>query len=225
MKNLLLSVLLLLTAAPFAPAALGRQDPPPPPKPLNAAESRPPDLGRLEGGQYVNNFFGLSLAVPQDWVIVSGQRHGEITEESKKLIGTADARTQAQVNSSFERSTILLALTKLPAGQPGNAGFMVIAERVPSPAFKSGADVLRSMEGLTKGTQLTVEFQGDIRTEQLGGAEFATATIRNSSPYGVFMQKAYITVKNGYALQLFYTYTDEGDLKTFDAIIKSIKAR
>jgi hypothetical protein len=182
-------------------------------------------LGHLEGSDYSNDFFGITLSVPRDWMVVSAQRRGEIVEGSKKMIEAQDKRKQSQVNDSIERSTLLLSLTKLPPGQPANASFMLIAERIPSPSIRTGADVLRSMESLAKGTNFTLEFQGGIRTEQIGGAEFGVATIRNSSPHGVFMQKAYVTTKHGYGLQFFYTYLDDADLAAFDSIIKSVKVR
>jgi hypothetical protein len=182
-------------------------------------------MGHLEGGVYVNDFFGLSLSVPRDWEVISAQRRGELIEESKKALRGQDQKKQAQVNASIERSTILLSMTKFPAGQPSNAAFMLIAERIPSPSIRSGFDVLRAVEALAKGTNFTVEFQGGVRTEQIGGADFGVATIKNSSPYGVFMQKAYVTTKNGYALQFFYTYLDEADLPTLDSIIKSVKVK
>jgi hypothetical protein len=225
MKRFLrLSLLLLLASAATQASGQPRagQGPPPPPA---AVETKSLDLGHLEGGDYGNDFFGLTFSVPRDWVVVSAQRRGEIAEASKKMLQADDRRKQAQVNDSIERSKILLSLTKLPPGQPANASFMLIAERIPSPSIRTGADVLRSMESLAKGTNFNVEFQGGIRTEKVGGADFGVVTIKNSSPHGVFMQKAYVTTKHGYALQFFYTYLSDEDLPAFDSIIKSIKVK
>lgn len=183
------------------------------------------DLGQLNGVDCVNSFFGLSLSVPRDWQVVGSERSDQIGEEAKKMLVAENQRKQAQVNESIDRSTSLLSLTKLPAGQPGNASFMLIAERIPSPAIRNGEDVLHALERLAKGTNFKVEFQGGIRTESIGGAEFGVATIKSTSPYGVFMQKIYVTVKNDYGLQLFFTYLDEADLPTFDAIVKSVKLK
>ena len=78
------------------------------------------------------------------------------------------------------------------------------------------------MEETAKNTNFILEFQGPIKTEQIGTAEFAVATMKNSSPYGDVMQKVYMTVKNGYALQLFFTYLDAADLPALNSIVKTI---
>ncbi len=181
------------------------------------------DMGQLDGLNYVNEFFGLSLSIPRDWLVVSSQTRTQIGEDSKKLLESSDPAKKAAISSSIDRSTPLLALTKLPAGQSNNASLLMIAERIPSPEIKNGADVLHAMKKVMSGTNFNVEFQGDINTEQIGGSDFAVATIKNVSPYGTFMQKIYVTVSNDYALQLFFTYSDETDLQTFDVVMRSIK--
>jgi hypothetical protein len=216
---LLIGVLSTATSA-FAQPGGGGQNPPRPPAP--AAESRRIDLGQLDGENYNNNFFGLSLSVPGKWVVVSAQRRETMTEELKRVI-TGDQKKQEQIDDSIQRSFVLLSLTKLPAGEPGNASFMLIAERLPSPSVKNGADVIGLMKKAFTGTNFNVEFQGEVRTEIIGGADFAVATVKTTSPNGTFMQKIYVTTKNGYALELFYTYLDEADLATLDSIIKSVK--
>jgi len=174
---------------------------------------------------YLNDSFGLSLSIPREWVIVSAQQSSQIVDESKKILQARDQSQQTQIEQSIARSTTLLALTKLPAGQPNNASFMLIAERIPSPQIRNGVDVIRAMENVMKGSNFNIEFQGETRTERISNADFAVATIKNSSPHGVFNQKIYVTVKNGFALQFFFTYLDDADLTPYDAIMKSVKLK
>ncbi len=197
----------------------------PPPAPA-IIQARSLDLGRLDDGKYVNNFFGLSLSVPHDWVIVTAQRQKEIVEDTKKIAEAGgDAKQAKDMVASIERSTVLLSLTRLPAGLPGNAGFMLIAETVPSPSIRTGVEVLQSMERLAKGTNFKLEFLEAVHSESISGADFGVTRIRNTSPYGTIMQKIYTVVKNGYAIQFFYSYTDDADLAAFDSIVKSIKLK
>jgi hypothetical protein len=177
------------------------------------------DLGQLDGVNYANDFFGLSLSIPREWVV---------TTAPKNLKDTLKAESEAQkerVLDSIDRSTVLLALTKLPAGEPNNASFMLIAERIPRPAIKNGLDVIASMKKAMTGTNFKVEFQGEAVTEQISGRDFGVITVKNSSPFGDFQQKIYVTVKQGYALELFFTYTSPADLSTFDAIVKTINLK
>jgi hypothetical protein len=180
------------------------------------------DRGVLEGRTYTNNFFGLSVSLPRDWIIADAQRRDSIVEETKNKISSDDKSKKEMADASIARSVNLLSLTKLPPGQSHNASLMLIAERIPSPSIRNGADVIHSMEETAKNTNFILEFQGPIQTEQIGTAEFAVATMKNSSPYGDVTQKVYMTVKNGYALQLFFTYLDAADLPALNSIVKTI---
>lgn len=187
--------------------------------------TQPVDRGVLEGRTYSNNFFGLSVSLPRDWIIADAQRRDSIVTEAKDKLNSDDKGKKEMVDASIARSVNLVSLTKLPAGEAHNASLMLIAERIPSSSIKNGVDVIHSMEEAIKNTNFTLEFQGPIQTEQIGTAEFAVATMKNSSPYGVVMQKVYMTVKNGYALEFFFTYTDAADLPAFDAVVKTMKVK
>ena len=216
-KLSLLISLMIVAANAFAQSSAGVNQAPP-----AVVETKNLDRGQLDGLNYRNNFFGLSLSVPPTWIVVSAERTKAIVEETGKVV-TADQNKKAQIDASMERSALLLSLTKVPAGQPNNAAFMLIAERMPSPSVKTGADVVELMKKTFTGTNFNIEFQGDTQTERIGGADFAVATVKNTSPSGTFMQKIYVTTKNGYALELFYTYTDDADLAAYNSIVNTMK--
>lgn len=181
------------------------------------------DEGRLEGVKYTNNFFGISFSIPGNWRVLSAPKEPRFAEDLKSVVSSADQAKRDQLNDSIDRSKILLSLTKLPTGEPDNASLLLIAERIPTPAIKTAADVIRSMRKALAGTNFNVEFQGEPETRQVGGAEFATINLKSTTPQGVFMQRAYVTLKQPYALQLFFTYVNAADLPTFDTLIRSIK--
>ena len=85
--------------------------------------------------------------------------------------------------------------------------------------------MIQAMKRTMAGTNFNVEFEGEAVGEQISGAQFGVVTIKNTSPYGSFNQKIYVTVKEGYALQFFFTYTNAADLPTYDTLIKSIKIK
>lgn len=224
-KSMLLRIALVVFAAYAAPQASGQtgvvKDAPPTPRPSSPQRL---DLGRYEDGRYVNDFFGLAFSPPKDWQVVTAPTKVALTEMSKKDIAPDDAGKQAALHDSIERTTVLMSLLKFPAGSPANAAFLLIAERVPSSAFQTGADVLRSIEAGFEGTQFKIEFQqGGIRTEQIGGAEFAVATLKVDAPAGTYMQKMYATIRKGYGLQFNLTYVEgEDSVAAFDAAVKSV---
>ena len=237
MKRTLLRIALVLAAACAAPQASGqtgatKDNPPsapfeviaPPPKPRPAPPQQL-DLGTYEEGRYVNDFFGLAFSPPKDWRVVAAPTKAALREMTKTDIAPDDARAQAGLNASIERSTTLLTMTRYPAGMPANAAFLLIAERIPSPAVKTGADIIRSMEAGFKNTQFEVEMlQGGIRTERIGGEEFAVATLKFDSPRGVYMHKVYAAPRKGYALQFSLTYhaDGEGNVAAFDEAVRSV---
>lgn len=224
MKNILLTSLLLLAACfpsqTFAQATGAK----PPSLPEGAKVVGLDDMGHLDGVNYVNDFFGLSFSIPVNWVVVQ-RRNKEIAEASKKLVANEDEKKRAEYEKSIERSTVLLGLTRVPAGEPNNASLLVIAERVSSPTIKNGADALRSMETMTKNSRFKVEFQDGIHSETINGVEFACAMVKTTSPNGIFMQKIYMMIKNGYGLEFFFTYQDPAHVATFDKLMNTVKLK
>ena len=219
-KLTLLIVVLNAVTQVYGQSRAGEQDTP---QAATNPAAKAVDLGQLDGVNYVNNFFGLSLSIPQNWVVVNAQRREAMGEEIKQLISAPNQAKKSQIEDSINRSTLLLSLTKLPAGEPGNASFMLVAERLPLPSIKTGADVIRAMKNAMTNTNFNIEFLSEVHNVPIGGAPFSIVTVKNSSQYGTFTQKIYVTTKNGYSLQFFYTYLNESDLPAFDAIIKSIK--
>ena len=220
MKNIFLPFSLLLLATCFSPLTFGQATEVKPGLPLGAATQ----AGHLEGVNYVNDFFGLSFSIPGDWIVVQG-RNKEIAESSKKIVANEEAKKRAEYEKSIERSTILLGLTRVPSGAPNNASLLVIAELVSSPAIKNGIDALRTMETMTKNSSFLVEFQNGIRSETINGVEFGVATVKTTSETGTFTQKVYMMVKNGYALEFFFTYQDAVHLATFDKLMNTVKIK
>jgi hypothetical protein len=181
------------------------------------------DLGLLDGINYANNFFRLSLSIPREWVVASAQRRVELDQQVKKMVTAEDQKQLTKVEESIERSTTLLRITKLPDGQPNNAQFVLIAERRASPLLKTGVDVIEAMREVMKGTNFKVEFIGAVLTETLSATEFGVATVKVNSPYGEYRQRIYVTVKGDYALEFFFTYLNDSDLASFAGIVESVK--
>ena len=69
--NMLLAILLVSL---FCVATAFGQTQPVDPKPAaSPAVQKPIDLGQLDGVNYVNQTFGLSLSIPREWVVVTAQ--------------------------------------------------------------------------------------------------------------------------------------------------------
>lgn len=221
------TLLFLIFIALTAMGAIGQTEstshtPTPSASPANTSQQAL-DLGELDGSDYVNSSFRFSLSISKEWVVATAQRRAEIDQQLKKMVSAPDQKHLARVEDSLERSKTLLRITKLPEGQPNNAQFMLIAERLASPSLKTGRDVIEAMRQTMKGTNFTVEFIGEVRKETLSTAEFGVADVKVTSPYGNYWQRFYITVRGDYALELFFTYFNDADLAAFSEIVKSVK--
>ena len=221
---------LFLFAAAAGRAQTGSQkvEPPPPPPLMEVPSGQiPVDRGRLEGGTYSNDFFGVSFTVPQGWVAQDPVMKQRILDTGKEIIGkNATDKKVAGIESSLKRTYFLLSVSKYDLSQPPpglNAVIMCMAERVPTAVVKTGEDYIASMIRVTEGTAAKIELNAPVRTERQGGVPFAVADAKLTTPSAVAAQKYYVMIKNGYAFLLGYTYVDEADAKAFADVIKSLK--
>lgn len=223
--RILLLFILIITVLSINAVGQPRKSKAPPPADVTTTEKRVLDLGQLNGTEYTNAFFGLSLTIPEKWLVMEAERRAALDSEVKKMVQTPDQQRQTKIEESIERTKTLIRVTKLPVGQPQNAQLMLVAERLPSPGIKTGLEVIEIMKQTMKGTNFNIEFLEVPHNESIGGAEFGVVTVKVESPYGPFIQKIYMLVRNEYALELFYTYTDDADLPAFDGVMKSVKIK
>lgn len=226
----LLSCFLLLAGSAAGRAQAGGQKvelPPSPPISDGPTGETAVDRGRIEGNIFSSDFFGVSFALPPDWVAQDAAARKVIMEEGKRLINEgATERKKAGLEASLERTAFLLSVSKFDPAKPRpdfNANLLCFAERAPSAIIKTGRDYIDAMQRGFTGTSAKLELVGPVRSERLGGAAFTAADFKvTAGPY-VVMQKYYVTVMKGHALVFTYTYIDEADVKTFADIVKSVK--
>lgn len=225
----LLAVLLLAGSAPSRAQTSGQQSELPLSSPISDGPTGETavDRGRIEGGTFTSDFFGLSFALPQGWVAQDAAARKAVIEEGKKIVNEgASARRKAGLEASLERTSLLISVSKYDPTTPRpafNASLLCYAERAPSAIVKTGRDYIDAMLRGFTGTGAKMELLGPVRSERLGGVAFTAADIKvTAGPY-VVMQKYYVTVMKGYALVFTYSYVDEADVKTFDELIKSVK--
>lgn len=231
LKTIITLALLAALAAPVAagqaragaPQA-GRPSPPPPPKPMPKADVGP---GRLEGDSFAHDYFGISFTIPQDWVVQSADDKLALMNEGARLTeSTAGERQKAQIAAATQRTNFLLGLFKYAPSRPAadfNAHLAFMVERVPTAVVKTGADYMNMSLMTLRSTGAKMEPVGPVRTETLGGAAFAATDVRMTLPTGAVAQKFYATVRRGYALIFIYSYSDEGDLETFEEVLQSVR--
>lgn len=219
------------TGAQTAPPKETKKDATPtPPKPeiaIIAPPVTPATMGKLEGGVYTNDFFGISFRVPDGWVVHDEAARGAIMQVGKELVeeGASDRKKQL-LEASTDRTQFLLSVSKYAPGKAGpgfNALILCLAERVPTAIVKTGADYIALVQRTMQGTSAKVELSGPVRTQRLGNGDFTVADVKLTAGPVITAQRYYVTITKGHALVLAYTYLDESDLKTFDEFIRSVR--
>lgn len=229
MQHSMLSMALLIVVTLLADAAFGQDSkakkPGLPGPTTEIITDIPLDIGHLDGLKYVNKLFGLSFSIPATWIVENPNRREEIVQSSRKLLEKESPQLREQYEKSMSQSTTMLSLIRVPKGTPNNASFLLIAERISSPAIKNGVDALRAVQALMKGKDFVVEFQDDIRTERINGLDFGVVNVTVTSGPITLKQKIYVIVKYGYALEFFLTYVDDAHLTTYTTMMQSVKIK
>jgi hypothetical protein len=233
MKRLLtttvLTALLLATAAPGLAQTRRRKSAPPPPKDIAviAPVQIPVDQGRLEGGVYSNDFFGISFTTPPGWFTQDAEAKKRIVDNGMEVVGEgASARKKAEMEAAMKRTYFLVSVSKYDPSTPGtdfNALMMCIAERVPSAIIKTEAEYIRMSLRALQGTSARATMAGPVRTVKLGGVNFATADVKMTLGPMVAVQRYYVRLMKGHAFALVYTYVDDADLKPLEELLASVK--
>lgn len=184
-------------------------------------------LGVMEGNNYSNDYFGLSLTLPDDWYIATQEEIALITDIGKELIVGDDEEKNQQFDLSMEQTINMVFSFKYPLDYIDgfNPNFMVMAENlnlIAGLTIKNGADYLAIMEDIMGSTGMPYVFN-DVYTEKIGGKEFHVLESGLILGYMNVNQKIYATIMDGYALVFSISFETEEDEEEAGNILKTIK--
>jgi hypothetical protein len=181
------------------------------------------DLGTIEGTVYKNDFFGMTLAFPDDWHIPDEKTVAMIMNAGKKMISGGDKKLAKDIKSSEDRVLNLFFLFKEPVGAETNPNIIMVGEKLPNISLiKSGIDYHNQSRKLIKRSAMKVKFVGDIYSETIGGAVFDVSTSEMNLYGSIINQKSYVTIKKSYAVIITLTYFTEEQENQLEQILDSI---
>ncbi|NLX26293.1 MAG: hypothetical protein GXY61_10100 [Lentisphaerae bacterium] len=173
------------------------------------------DYGSIENNVYRNDYFPLSLEIPEDWAVHDVQTQTNIKEKGSDAVYGDDEYKKALVKASELSMVSLVSMTKFPVGEPvpSNPFLKCIAERVQhTPGIKTGEDYLFQKREVLASGQLNLSFSGEIHSETVANHLFSVLAydlnVGSDSPVH---QKMYAVVLKGYALAFVITFTDESE--------------
>jgi hypothetical protein len=194
---------------------------PQPPRPEPAVNA-----GAITGSTYVNEYFGMSLNIPEGWNVYDAQGRQMILDNGRHLLNAPDKKTQEALDAGVAQTVNLLTVSKLPQDQsgPGNAIFACGAERLTGTGIKTGMDYLTAMKKLLPyASPPAPQVEVDVDSEMIGGVQFGVLSLKYDSPGNTIRQKYWATPKRDYALFCISTYTNEDDRQLMSKAMSSIK--
>lgn len=188
-------------------------------------ETEEVSVGKIENNIYRNEYFGLTLKIPEGWSVQDEEKKKEFSRIGSKMISGGNENVEKTLNASIKkRNVFFFSAFKYPLGSPvaNNPNIAGLAESVEGmPGVKRGSDVLFHVQNTLKmgGIKHTVAETG--ATEKIGGVEFDVMKV--ILPFGNFSvkQNYYTAIMKNYAVSFVLTYMDEEDEKSLEEILET----
>lgn len=184
------------------------------------------DAGSVDDSIYRNRYFGISITVPDGWVVQGKEAVDEIKSTGAEIVAGDDNNLSAIIEASAKQSVDLLTTFKHPVGAPVefNPNFASIAEKVGHmPGIKRGEDYLFHSKKLLQSSQLDISFPREVYSEQIDGVEFDILTTEIHFAGQVITQKQYVTIRKGFALGLVLSFTTAEQEAELAGMLESIQ--
>ncbi|WP_379152955.1 hypothetical protein [Paenibacillus sp. sgz5001063] len=180
-------------------------------------------LGVTESGTYTNDFFGLSLNFPKEWVYQDADQMMKLMDAGQEVVAGGDKAKSKMLDLAKTKTLNLLMASEFPldSGKTG-ASAISVAEKVSMlQGIKDGKDYLESSKKLMEDSKLPYEFEA-IKTVKVGGKDMDMMKASINTGAALVTQEYYSTIIDGYAFNLILTYVDEKTKAETDKILESV---
>lgn len=183
------------------------------------------DLGSVSNGVYKNDYFGVTVNLPQDWEVQDAEVMKEIMEVGKDVIADGDETKKKQLDVAELKTLNLLMVSQYPLGEvEPNPNVIVLAEKVSKlQGIKTSKDYLLANKSMVENTGIPYEI-GEITSTKIGGKDFDVMVMTIEVDADLTMtQKYYSTILNGYAFSFITTAAGDETIAATDQIVQSAK--
>lgn len=185
------------------------------------------DAGEVEGREYKNKFFGMTIKLPSNWIIATDEEKQAIVDSGKQVAAAGDENKEKQYDMSLERTVYLLVTSQkgLNVQDITNPSFMTLAEKLSFfQGVKDGKGYLEEVKKQLKAlaAQIPYNLDKEIYTEKVGGKEFYVLEAVVNGTGVTLTQKYYASVINSYALSFITTSYSDEQSESLNEIIKTI---
>ena len=186
-----------------------------------------PTAGTIENGVYNNEYFGLSLELPEKWSNQDEESNKELSEFGYKMIAGEDENLEKSLKAAAENQQLMFfSASKYPIGTPAadNPNIIGTAELVKSkPGIIRGSDYLYHVKNMLQMSGIKLNIEEATKSEELGSVEFDVLKVVLPLGNISVQQKYYSTIMKDYAISFILTYISEDGEKPLQEILKTVK--
>ncbi len=189
--------------------------------------------GKFEGQTYVNKTLGFILTLPPGWQTqdtdVQQQLIDVARERMQERAQKSDPAVQRAVRASFSRTTMLLVAVK-PSEDKISPNIMAVAENIAiALSVRTPRQYLEQVRRTNTIGESLSAFEDEIKTEQIGGLEFAFLGVHPRNPQlaasSTVQQRFYVMMRKNYAVLFVLTYGTPEQLESCLDVLKSLKVQ
>lgn len=184
-----------------------------------------PGSSVVSEGTYTNEYFGLTLSIPDGWFVASKDSEQFIRDVGEDLATGDDTALKAAVESSKKTTFQLLTLSEFEMGATVefNPSLILMAERVSHvPGIKSGKDYLFHSSKVLLRTQLPYELTKDAYPTRLGDREWYRADFVINQPQMPIDQSYFAAKQEDFVLVVILSAATKEQMVTLRRIADSI---
>lgn len=208
----------LLFAVPLALALIGCASAPSAPATI--------DYGRFEGNVFSNEFFGVSIAVPEGWAVQDAATMARLAEQGTEMLYGDDEEMQRVIEAAEVESLQFFGAYRYPLGSAVdfNPSVILMAENLKNaPGVADGGDYLFHAKRLLDQSSVEFRIVKDTYPVTVNGTVLHALDIAITYLGNEIRQRYYTRVMNGFAVAVVITWTDDEALAALDGAVATLR--
>ena len=183
------------------------------------------DYGQIDNRLYRNDYFNMTVKIPENWVVQSQATQKDLMNLGKELIAGEDEGLKNILKLSEQNQINLFVFLKYEMGSPVpfNPSIASLADKVAQyPGIKRGSDYLYHVKNSLKASPMNFDFPDDIYTRPVSNISFDIMPAILTIGEKTVKQEYYAARIKDYVLGMVLTYTSEEELAELLEIVNNI---
>lgn len=182
-------------------------------------------LTRRDGAVLTNDYFGLTIAIPQGWYSQNAEETIALQRMASPMLAGSDRSRQVLIESAMASTVPVFGLFELPPGTPGklNPNLIANAENLQAlPGLASGCDYLANASQLLRQSSFEIVALSDCREQLLAGRTFAVMDSEMRYGQQSIFQRMHVVIIKPYALSVVTTWFDDSSRQRVEAALAQL---